>query len=110
MATNVITKTLTPANCGETGMHDTYITIPVKYDPESIFGNQPIDIIFTDKKTGTEVNLRYRVEINKEHRLSKLGPYLKMKNAKPGDTLTIEWLNSSEVDSRNLDLYIDINP
>ena len=109
MTTNIITKVLTPANCGETGMHDTYITIPVKYDPESIFGNQPIDLTFIDKKTGAIINLRYRLEINKEHRLSKLGPYLKSKNAKPGDTLTIEWIDQPEVSSGNLALYIDIN-
>lgn len=107
MESNKITQILTNSNCGLAGMHDVYITISKRRNPEEIFGVPPKEIMFIDIKTGNVIELRFKHEKNGEYRLSRLGSYLRLKKAKPGNEIVLGWTDSER--SGNRLFYIDIN-
>lgn len=96
-------KQLTPSNCGETEMNDVYITIAKNANPIEIFGEPPRDIKCLDRATNEILLLKFKHESNGEYRLSKLGPYIRSKKAKPGDDIYIE---RRDVDSQSDPLFI----
>jgi hypothetical protein len=99
-------KKLSRSNAGLTKMNDVYITIASNANPVKIFGDPPIDIDFIDISTKQIISLKFKHESNGEYRLSKLGPYVRNKNAKEGDNIYIEKII---YDNSELKFFIDIN-
>ena len=99
-------KNLSRSNAGQTKMNDVYITISSNIDPVSIFGTPPIEINFTDRDSKNIIKLNFKYEANGEHRLYKLGPYVRSKNAKEGDNIYIEKIINS---NNAINYIIDIN-
>ncbi len=83
-------KKLSPSNAGLTEMNDVYITVSKKANPILIFGDPPLDINFEDITTKEIINLKFKLENNGEYRLSKLGQYVRNKNANRDDNIYIE--------------------
>lgn len=99
-------KILSRSNAGQTKMNDVYITISSNIDPVSIFGTPPIEINFTDRDSKNIIKLNFKYEANGEHRLYKLGPYVRSKNAKEGDNIYIEKIINI---NNEINYIIDIN-
>lgn len=98
------------SNAGLTKMNDVYITITSNIYPVSIFGNPPKDIKFIDRETQKVWELKFKHESNGEYRLSKLGPYVREKNAKEGDNIYIEkTINDDEINFI-IDIDTNVNP
>ena len=83
-------KKLFPSNLGEAGMHDRYITIPIKADPPTFFGNPPQDVLCIDKTTGSLYQFPFSRAANGEYRLTQFGSYFEDKNAVVDDEVIIE--------------------
>ena len=99
-------KKLSRSNAGLTKMNDVYITIATNANPISIFGIPPLDILLFDRTTNSPIDLKFKHETNGEYRLSKLGSYVRSKNAKEGDNIYIEKI----IDTNNNEKFIiDIN-
>jgi len=82
------TKRLFPSNLGKAGMHDKYITIPKKAEPERFFGSPPMYIKAKDD-LGIEYIFPYNKEANGEYRLTRFNDFYLNHNAKIGDYLEI---------------------
>ncbi|WP_309640760.1 hypothetical protein [Flavobacterium sp.] len=99
-------KKLSRSNAGLAKMNDVYITIATNADPVSIFGDPPLSIDFVDRQTKNITNLNFKHESNGEYRLSKLGPYVRAKQAKEGDNIYLEKIID---DNNNVKFIIDID-
>ena len=53
-------KKLFPSNLGESGMHDRYITVPIKANPSLFFGDPPKSIQCIDKTTSSKYDFQRR--------------------------------------------------
>jgi len=99
-------KKLSRSNAGLTKMNDIYITIASNINPVSIFGNPPVEIKFIDRETKKILELKFKHETNGEYRLSRLGPYVRDKNAKEGDNIYLEKIIN---DNNAINFIIDID-
>lgn len=95
MSKSSFIKKLYPSNLGKTGMHDKYITVPKRANPQAFFGYPPKNVTCIDKNSHTSYIFPYSHAANGEFRLTQFGNYFDDKNASVDDEIVIEKIKSS---------------
>lgn len=102
MVISQFVKKLNNTELGKGNTHETYVLVPQEVDIIEIFDEVNKKIIFVDKQTNKNIELRYT--IGREKRIVGLGPYYTSNKVSAGDQIIFEKINKGSYIQHYIDL------